>query len=438
MQSGKVGSVTLSVGDGDDEFVLLDRLPASISLRSTVQADLGIPIRTSLRWALETLTLSFDRDRFTAYHNLFNALRTALDRPVPHAEEKKEDAAPPPRSSSTPKLSRKMVREMRGSEEVALVMSVDRWHVMIKGEGGFAVGVKGEGLEFSGSPPRPIEQEGKTVDVSRLGARARSFNLYAITPDKDSGGCRDFCCLFLFLSHSPPPPPLQDCCLVTSKKEGQEEHPEGFIGLETHSTRVSPEEPPETSLRFWLNSLHVLLDKPVWDRVYALFDLSEEVGPLDLSQLPEKAKAAKEKAQSKMDFSLRDLYRSSDANVELTDLSLTFPPDAQLEEEFRGHTLNVATKRMVLKNTPGWTAVPHISDGVAMLPSAFAHHKVPEGTPASKWQFGIEGLEMVLSAGDGSEPRKIAEPADAMLYGRIFDCKPPHVEVAVRTSFLVR
>lgn len=55
-------------------------------------------------------------------------------------------------------------------------------------------------------------------------------------------------------------------------------------------------------MKLWLNRLSILLDRPLWGQVYALFNLARDHEELrvDLAALPEKAKAAKEKLRSKM------------------------------------------------------------------------------------------------------------------------------------------
>lgn len=194
-------------------------------------------------------------------------------------------------------------------------------------------------------------------------------------------------------------------------------------------------------------------------------------------------------------FGLDEWYQAAEASIEFQDVEFVVPEDATLAaEHMRTMGLRVGCHKLLLRNAPGWSAVPHIADGRALVatisavPASAVQTNVqqpeavtaggppprpaPPGTAAiaastpppvprrsapkpppgaapavggaasvtatgapagSKWQVSIEGLVLSIT-NKGAVHLHVAEPADFEVFGRVVKGTPPHLELAVRTS----
>jgi hypothetical protein len=96
-----------------------------------------------------------------------------------------------------------------------------------------------------------------------------------------------------------------------------------------YTNAVGHDGPPHTSFKLWLNQLSVLLDRNLWGRVYTLFNIhpnnktieqnGDQQPKVDLSALPAKAKAAKDKLKSKMlkQYTWDEWYQSAEGSIDM-------------------------------------------------------------------------------------------------------------------------
>lgn len=303
-------------------------------------------------------------------------------------------------------------------DKVEFDLILEDWAIsVLDTDSGDAFGIRGEGLRIGGSPPRAVRDDaGVTTAVSSV-LLGMSSMLVEYVPKNGSPSSQ----------------------LVKSNAASG-----SSFEFEAETKRVAGVQgPAKVSFKFWLNQLCVTLDQTLIGKLYTLLNIARDHEELkvDLAALPEKAKLAKEKLKSKMDFSLDELYQAADATVEIQDLQVIVPPDAKLEDEaLRAVSIHAVARKISLRNTPGWSAVPHVNDGKLLLNAQASPHETgaPPVVPrrlegGAKWQVGIEGFDLSLHK-DGKVLAHVAEPSDVMLHGRAVKATPPHIEVAIRTT----
>jgi hypothetical protein len=265
------------------------------------------------------------------------------------------------------------------SDKAEVDLVLEDWAIsVVDSESGDSFGIRGEALRIGGSPPRSVQNEGATSAISSvvIGMGSMVVEYFPknggvasqiIKSNASSGSSFEF--------------------------EAETKRTAGVTG------------PAKVLFKFWLNQLCVTLDQVLIGKLYNLLNLARdhEELKLDLAALPEKAKLAKEKLKSKMDFSLDELYQAADATVEIQDLQVIVPADVNLEDEaLRSISILAVAKKISLRNTPGWAAVPHVADGKQLLHANAPPHEM--GPPpvvrrlegGAKWQVGIEGFDLSL------------------------------------------
>ncbi len=302
-------------------------------------------------------------------------------------------------------------------DKVEVDLVLEDWAIsVVDSESGDAFGLRGESLRIGGSPPRAVRDDaGVTTAVSSVLLGMGSL-LVEFVPKNGSPSSQ----------------------LVKSNASSG-----SSFEFEAETKRIAGAQgPAKVAFKFWLNQLCITLDQALIGKLYNMLNIARdhEELKLDLAALPEKAKLAKEKLKSKMDYSLDELYQAADASVEIQDLQVIVPPDATLEDEaLRSISIHGVARKISLRNTPGWASVPHLNDGKALLHAQAAPHEA--GPPpvvrrldgGAKWQVGIEGFDLSLHK-DGKLYTHVAEPSDVLLYGRAVKATPPHIEVAIRTT----
>ena len=402
-KTGSIGSVTVAVGTGSDRIVILNGLPAQLRMHNSVSFDLGLPLQTMFDVVIGKFELELNRGEFYRHYQFAKDINACMDRYSPARKEAREQV------------------EVKG-ERVDFDLQMEHWTIGVRDERtSEKVSVSGENLRIGGSPPRAVTLP-ETQAVEQLSSAAIGMGSLCVefVPDLKS--------------------PEKKHVLVQSHADSG-----SSFDFLVETKRIDADTTPSVGFKFWLNQLCVFLHKDHLSKIYRILNLAadHEELKMDLASLPQKAERAKEKLKGKMEWTFDEWYQATDALVEISDLQVIVPPDAALtDEEMRAMSIKAVAKKVIIKTSPGWTAVPHMADGKVLLNAQHSRgDKVPPPvnrpvTGGSRWQAGVEGFDLSIYKGDEILVH-VAEPSDVMLYGRLVTAKektPLHVEVSIRTS----